>query len=313
MKIFNRVLLYFQLLGICVISIDKEDGKFNLAIRILNVIHTFLSMLAGFFIYYFESYMFYVGDTVTRSSDIVQVAVPVCAYFIIVFHAGNLRKNDQMQIWENFTKVNFILVYFNLDLEEWKSKVFRKYTWKLFFWVISSILIYVQIMRKVYEADSRKMFIVCRNYLNIQKHFLLVHIWFYFWCLAVFPYIVCQSSIFYYCLYVDLLKEYLILINEEIRLIGIVSKSINKNEWNLFYNLKFLKEAHNILCDVNSGINGIFGWSHLVNVTAYFIVLTVDIYWIYFHIKLSGRELEGNSFLKKNVLYVNILLLFQNQ
>lgn len=173
MKIFNRVLLYFQLLGICVISIDKEDGKFNLAIRILNVIHTFLSMLAGFFIYYFESYMFYVGDTVTRSSDIVQVAVPVCAYFIIVFHAGNLRKNDQMQIWENFTKVNFILVYFNLDLEEWKSKVFRKYTWKLFFWVISSILIYVQIMRKVYEADSRKMFIVCRNYLNIQKHFFI--------------------------------------------------------------------------------------------------------------------------------------------
>lgn len=120
-----------------------------------------------------------------------------------------------------------------------------------------------------------------------------MHVWFNFWCLAVFPYFLCQSSIFYYCLYVDLLKEYLVLLNEEIRIIGIDSKASYDQEPKLFWKLNFLKDAHNILCDVNSRINDIFGWSHLVNLTAYFIDLTVDFYWIYFHIKLTGRNLEG--------------------
>lgn len=91
----------------------------------------------------------------------------------------------------------------------------------------------------------------------------------------------------------DLLKGYLKLLNEEIRIIGIDSKSSYNQETKLVWKLNFLKDAHNMLCDVNAKINDIFGWSHLINLTAYFIVLTVDFYWIYFHIKLSGRDLEG--------------------
>ena len=293
MKIFNRVLLYFQLLGICVISIDTSQNRiFNSLIRGLNILHTFIAIFCGFSIYYFEDYMFYVGDVVTRSTDIIQIAVPILAHFIIVFDAGNLKRKNQEEIWMNFSKINQIFEHFDLDLEQWKLKVFHNYSWKLFVWVVISIGIYVQIMRKVYEADPGKSFF---NFapVNFLIFIEIAHVWFHCWCLAVFPYIVCQSSIFYYCLYVDLVKEYLILLNEEIRTIGVESKSSSIRENNLFYNLKFLKDAHNVFCDVNLKINAVFGWSHLVNLTAFFIVLTVDFYWIYFHIKLTGRDLEG--------------------
>lgn len=154
MKIFNWILVYFQLLGICVVFIDNKNFYIRHALNLINILHAFVAIVAGFSIYYFESYLFYLGDIVSRSSDVAQIAVPVLAYFIIVFHGGNLKRNDQVEIWANFTKVNSILGHFNLDLEECKWKMFKNYLWKLLLWVLISIGIYVRIMQKIWEADQ---------------------------------------------------------------------------------------------------------------------------------------------------------------
>lgn len=153
MKIFNWILLYFQLLGICVIYIENKNVYIRHALNFINILHAFAAISAGFSIYYFESYLFYLGDIVSRSSDIAQIAVPVLAYFTIVFHAGKMKRKSQEAIWKSFTKVNLILNQFDLDLEECKYKMFQNYLWKLFVWALVSIGIYFQIMRKIWEAD----------------------------------------------------------------------------------------------------------------------------------------------------------------
>lgn len=274
---------YFQSIGISTIAWENINGTemfvhfwFNLNLLIVLIIIGFT--------YYYEKIIFYQKDTVGKFTDVIQVAGTIFTHLVILVENIITRKH-QLNIWRKLREVDAYFTSLNTLIDE--RRMYRNYFIKLLVITLITTMSELTIMSGIRH--------------NRQ--------WSLHWYSAIISYFVCRSGILYFILFVDLLHDRLRYLVDELNKL---SRDItNKHETIIcqiqrdrkcYQTLLILKRILNSLWEISISLNESFGWGHLLNISNYFILLTSDVYWVYFKFYF-GRE-KDTQFGEKFMLQI---------
>lgn len=254
----NTTLIYFQLFAVCAFIPRKSTIIERLLIGwcIINVL--ILSTISIVVVYYYK-YIFFDNDAIGAITDVMQLAAPFFAHYIIIMESLYTR-SKRLHIWQILNKVDLSLT---ATLKINTTRIIRL-GMKRFF--IKALL--TQLICIVTEVR-----IMAYIYPNLE--------WSRMWYAKFYTSNTCRSGHLFYIFFVDMVKIRMEIIGEalfnlnRLRFLGGSSGKLQLRQ------LTVLKEAYTKLWNASQVVDVVFGWSVLINVTANFLCLSVNLYWNY--------------------------------
>ena len=264
MRLVQKIIYFFKFCGFHLISLNHNDNKkIDKYFFCLTIIYLFYLFCVCLVTFYYAEKFFFLSDAASLFTDIIQLFAPILSHVIMLFESIVFRKNHKI-IWNNFCLVDRYLQSYNNDnIVKIIDKSYINYIIKLILTMLVCTFVEIKIMTAIIANKE----------------------WSRHWFASIFTFIMTRAFHLFYTFYVDIITVRLQILNNELLIIGenslIIGNHLQNNKEKLYTQLKSLKNIYTILWENCVMLNDCFGWSQLANITANFICLTVDFYWIY--------------------------------
>lgn len=255
----NTILFYFQLFAVCAFIPRKSTIIERLLIGwcIINVL--ILTTISILVVYYYK-YIFFDNDAIGALTDVMQLAAPFFAHYIIIMESV-YTKSKRLHIWQILNQVDSSLTTtLKINTPKMVRLGMKRYFIKAMLTQLICIVTEVRIMAYIYP--------------NLE--------WSRLWYVKFYTVNACRSSHLFYIFFVDMVKIRMEIIGEALlnlnRLRFVGGYGGGKLQMR---QLAMLKEAYTKLWYASQEVDVVFGWSVLINVTANFVCLSVNLYWNY--------------------------------
>lgn len=260
MELIESILIFYQICGICQLSIYNFKGN-----TILLQISTALSLciIIGLSIdaLYRPDDLFYLMDPVSGLTDIFQTACPLLGHYVFLIQAFFARRSLE-KLWQKVHEADDILKYFKIDPKDLNHVIVSRYM--IIFFVAH--------------------FISMASEIRIIWGIQINRIWLNHWYFSLYSIFISRCEYLLYLLFVDLIRgrlnclQDLLSSSTHVMFNEVIAKRSNNKE---IFVLRKLKKLYSLLWEISFKMNDCFGWSQLANVGVNFLTLTCNFYWIY--------------------------------
>lgn len=275
----KHFLILFQICGLDSQALTNQT-EFIKLLRIWNYILIATAVGGALAVYSLSNAIFSDIDPIGKLTDIVQVMTPLVTYFVVLLEAV-VQRNTQQQILLQMTELDHSLQAMGVLQLNKRWQQMKK------FFFIKFILINI----------------ACLSFeLLIIGSFFGRDAWAYDWLVKLPTFVFNRISDLRYMLYVDCLKIYIEILNELI--FGFrkweSNEANSKNIWVIKSKdigqqrrLKQLKQLYSLTWELSELLNARMGRTILATITANFIELTINLYWVYAYLHIRTLVLES--------------------
>lgn len=254
----NTILFYFQLFAVCAFAPQKSIIIERLLIGWCIINFLILATISSLVVYYYK-YIFFDSDAIGALTDVMQLAAPFCAHYIIIIESL-YTKSKRLHVWQLMNQVDYSLTAtLKINTSKMVRLGMKRYFIKAMLTQVICIATEIRIMAYIYP--------------NLE--------WSRLWYAKFFTFSACRSNHLFYIFFVDMVKIRMEIIGEallNLNRLWFVGGNSGKLQ---LRQLAVLKEAYTKLWNASQIIDIVFGWSVLINVTANFVCLSVNLYWNY--------------------------------
>lgn len=263
MVLFKLILQYYQCCSLCLFTVEPTSSRcFRIGLLIWPFIHIIALSSITILIRYYSKYVFFGGDLIGVLTDIIQIAAPFSAHFIVII-VSLCSLWQQTKIWHLHRKIDEALLSLHFNVNQYTTVTIRKYFRKSFATYCISFVIEMRII--IYIGNN--------------------NIWRNHWLASIYSLVVCRSFHLWYIFYVDYVSSRIEIINLELirignrhnllRLRNVIGSATTIRE------IRVLKRVYGRLWKIGDLMEYSFGWAQLATVTSDFVRCTVNLYWNY--------------------------------
>lgn len=285
---FKHFLIVFQICGVESLALSTQT-PYLMLVRAWNHILIACNIGGAVAVYIWSDAIFSDIDPIGKLTDIVQVMTPLVTYFVVLLEAV-VQRNIQQQIQLHMMELDSTVEVLGIRLDRKWHQLRREFFIK--FILVNCVCVSFELL--------------------IIGSFFGRGAWAFDW-LVKLPCFVCNRiSDLKYMLYIDCLRVYIETLNELVENFCLnesiqdtsgnrkTSSSSTRSIWAIKmkdvmqnWRLKQLKELYSRTWQLSELINNRMGRTILTTITANFIELTINLYWVYAYLHVSELVLES--------------------
>lgn len=263
MVLFKLILNYYRCCSLCLFTVEATSSRWlRIGLIVWPFIHIILLSTITILIRCYSKFVFFDGDLIGILTDVIQIAAPFCAHFIVII-VSLCSLWQQTKIWHLHGKIDVALMSLRFNVDQYTTTAIRQYFRKSFATYCICFAIEMRII--VYIGQN--------------------NIWRNHWLASIYSLIVCRSFHLWYILYVDYVSCRIEIINMELIRIGNRHNLLRLRNSNdsaaTVREIRVLKRVYSRLWKIGDLMEQSFGWAQLATVTSDFVRCTVNLYWNY--------------------------------
>lgn len=199
------------------------------------------------------------------------------------------RINDWFQLF------CLVVVYWTIIIESFLKRNVQKQFWKIFGEINERYYQHVSLRLNIYFAKCLEFHIIVTVIqIILSAYFVCYHGSFPYYLFSLFFLVkMPQHRIFYYLLYVELIKFELKIVEAEVKQMADMSRNMCyflfgklKISFKKFqrHRFKWIRDYYSSIYELNVKLNDVFAWSQFLTVLCCFFVLLTESNWAYAHI-----------------------------
>lgn len=232
-----------------------------------STFHVTFAVLQCVVIYIYSELIFFNYDLIGKSSEMMKYISVFASYFSALY-VSFYGKSCYQEILYEIENIEILLEKFHCNINLMNKKLYKKFQLKFF--ALMLMLLYATVQEPIVKMEEEQS---------------LRFIWAF-----TFPLYLLNLKHLHSIFYIEMINNYLIVLNEQLCQISEFTnyneKSLRNKKYNrfLYKKLKLCKSYYNILYNMNEYVNkcmGLFLLANTVNINAQILA---DIYWITFRI-----------------------------